>query len=259
MEVDGKSVRVPVFVQPHSDQKCLLGMNACPALGVSFTDGKGAPLKEHTHTPQGSETAGKMYLVQTYSIPRMAGKFVEARVEPGLRERETIFEPCGGLAQKNLSAPKSLVVPRPDGTVLIPMQNFGETAVTLTRGVELGSVVPLCLESKFPRPEELQKCFTSVVTSTPSIDREALLEPLLKVGDDSMQGQEIAEVKKLLLEANDLFVLEDNGLGCTGVVKHHINTEGHYQIKQPMRHTPFVQREQIAEMHGGAGYCEAFS
>ena len=246
METDGKSVMVPVFVQPHSDQKCLLGMNACPALGVSFTDGKGVPLKEHIS--QGSEMTGKVYLVQTCSIPRMAGKFLEARVEPGLREREIIFEPCGGLAQKSLSAPESLIVPRQDGTVLIPMQNFGETAVTLTRGVELGSVAPLCLESKFPRPEELEKCFTSLVTSTPSVDRKALLEPVLKVGDDSMQVQEMAEVKELLLEANDLFELEDNELGCTGVVKHQINTEGHYPIKQPMRRTPFVQREQIAEM-----------
>ena len=87
-----------------------------------------------------------------------------------------------------------------------------------------------------------------MVTSTPSADREALLEPLLKVGDDSMQGQEIAEVKKLLLETNDIFVLEDNDLGSTGVVKHHINTEGYYPIKQPMRHTPIVQREKKAEM-----------
>ena len=63
-----------------------------------------------------------------------------------------------------------------------------------------------------------------------------------------MQGQEIAEVKKLLLEANDPFVLEDNDRGCTGVVKHHINTEGHYPIKQPMRRTPFVQGEKIVEM-----------
>ena len=109
---------------------------------------------------------GKVYLVQTSSIPRMAGKFLEARVEPGLQEREIILEPCGGLAQKSLSAPESLIVPRQDGTLLISMQNFGETAVALTRAVELGSVVPLCLESKFPRPEELEKCFTSLVTST---------------------------------------------------------------------------------------------
>ena len=79
-----------------------------------------------------------------------------AGVEPGLREQETFFEPCGGLAQKSFSAPESLIVPRPDGTVLIPMQNFGDTAITLTRGIELGSVVPLYLDLKFPRPEELQ-------------------------------------------------------------------------------------------------------
>ena len=60
----------------------------------------------------------------------MTGKFVEARVEPGFREKETIFEPCGGFAEKSLSAPESLVVPRRDGTVLIPIQNFSESAVT---------------------------------------------------------------------------------------------------------------------------------
>ena len=59
VEADGKSVRVPVFIHPHSDQKCLLGMNACPALGISFTDGKGLPLKEHNQ--QSSEKAGKVY------------------------------------------------------------------------------------------------------------------------------------------------------------------------------------------------------
>ena len=71
---------------------------------------------------------------------------------------------------------------------------------------------------------------------------------MLKIGDDSLHIQEIAAVKELLLEANDLFALEDNELGCTGMVKHHINTEDHHPIKQPMRRTPFIQREQIAEM-----------
>ena len=83
MVADGRTVTVPVFVQPHSEQKCLLGMNACPALGVSFTDGKRVPLRKHS--PQGDEVAGKVYLVRTCSIPRMAGKFIEARVKPGVR------------------------------------------------------------------------------------------------------------------------------------------------------------------------------
>ena len=246
MVADGRSVRVPAFVQPHSEQKCLLGMNASPALGLSFTDGKGVPLRKHS--PQGDDVAGKVYLVQTCSIPKMAGKFIEARVEPSVREKEILFEPCGRLAQENLSAPESLLVPRQDGTVLIPMQNFGESAVTMTRGVELRSVIPFQIESKFPRPEELEKCFTALVTSAPSVDRKALLGSVLNVGDESMQGQEIAEVRELLLQAHDLFALEDKELGCTDVVKHRIHTEGHHPIKQPVRRTPFVQREQIAEM-----------
>ena len=63
-----------------------------------------------------------------------------------------------------------------------------------------------------------------------------------------MHGQEIIEVRELLLQAHDLFALKDDELGCTGVVKHHIHTEDHHPIKQHMRRTPFVQREQIAEM-----------
>ena len=204
------------------------------------------PLKEHLLP--GSRMASKVYLVQTCSIPRMAGKFLEARVEPRMLEEEVPFEPCSRLGQGSLSAPESLLVPRQDGTVLIPMQNFSESAVALSSGVELGSVVPVDVESQLPKFEQLEKCFTAAVSNNSSTDQKARLTPMLKVGDASLQGQEIAKVKELLLQAHDLFALDNCELGCSGVVKHSIDTEGHHPIKQPMRRTPFVQREQIAEM-----------
>ena len=139
MVVDGRLISVPAFVQPHSDQKYLFGVNASPALGLWFTDCKGVQLRKNS--PHGDEVAGKDYFMQTCSTPRMAGKFIKARVEPCVCEKETLLEYCGRLAQENPSA--SFLVPRQDGTVLILMQKFGESAVTLTRVVELGSVIPL--------------------------------------------------------------------------------------------------------------------
>ena len=46
----------------------------------------------------------KVYLVLTCSIPRMAGKFLEAPVESSMLKKEVLFKPCGGLGQQNLSA-----------------------------------------------------------------------------------------------------------------------------------------------------------
>ena len=45
VEADGVSVPVLFFIQPDSTQPCLLGMNALPALGLSFLNAKGKPLQ----------------------------------------------------------------------------------------------------------------------------------------------------------------------------------------------------------------------
>ena len=44
IEADGKSACVPVFIQPDSEQPCLLGMNAAPSLGLSFCRANGEPI-----------------------------------------------------------------------------------------------------------------------------------------------------------------------------------------------------------------------
>ena len=51
MEAGGKAVKVPVFIQPDSQQPCLLGMNAAPALGMSFLDAHGKALRQQSPQP----------------------------------------------------------------------------------------------------------------------------------------------------------------------------------------------------------------
>ena len=52
IEADGECVCVPVFVQPQSEQCCLLGMNVLPALGLDITRANGESLI--TKNPEGT-------------------------------------------------------------------------------------------------------------------------------------------------------------------------------------------------------------
>ena len=51
-DLDGECVCVPVFVQPQSEQCCLLGMNVLPALGLDITRANGESLI--TKNPEGT-------------------------------------------------------------------------------------------------------------------------------------------------------------------------------------------------------------
>jgi hypothetical protein len=45
--VDGESVNVLAFVQPDSEQPCLLGMNAISSLGITALQRSGEPILSH--------------------------------------------------------------------------------------------------------------------------------------------------------------------------------------------------------------------
>jgi hypothetical protein len=47
--VKGRSVSVPAFVQPDSEQACLLGMNALPLLGIQVLHHDGEPILALDH------------------------------------------------------------------------------------------------------------------------------------------------------------------------------------------------------------------
>ena len=55
----------------------------------------------------------------------------------------------------------------------------------------------------------------------------------------------------LLSKHNDLFATDSTQLGCTDVVKHHIDTGDSHPIKQFPRRVPFALRCTIEEMVKG--------
>ena len=72
------SVPVLFFIQPDSTQPCLLGMNALPALGLSFLNAKGKPLQM---AGQSVRISARVSLIDCKSVPARASSFIEAKVE----------------------------------------------------------------------------------------------------------------------------------------------------------------------------------
>lgn len=54
---------------------------------------------------------------------------------------------------------------------MVPVQNYSDTAISLQKGAELGLVVGLDERSKPPSVDDLEHCFTAVVTGSAMLDR----------------------------------------------------------------------------------------
>ena len=67
---DGKSVKAPLFVEPESEQKCLLGMNVAPLLGLKFTRSNGQPLRSQSDLDR---PVALVRLVGTSTVPGRKG------------------------------------------------------------------------------------------------------------------------------------------------------------------------------------------
>ena len=130
VEADGISVQTVFFVQPESSQDCLIGINVAQALGLSFLDRKGQPLRRVSTVPTTIACVG---LVQTKAIPARARSILEAGVDAELLEGVCIlFEPdSSSLDVHGLGALESLVSVNRQGKVWIPVVNYHQRVVHL--------------------------------------------------------------------------------------------------------------------------------
>ena len=245
MEAGGKAVKVPVFIQPDSQQPCLLGMNAAPALGIAFLDAQGVALRQLL--PLSSPHA-KVSLIQASVVPGQKGLFLEGQIEGPVREgHDVLFEPdWEGLSKQGLGTFDSLLTVGSEGRVFIPVQNTQPVIVKLETGVPLGVVEPC--ESEPSTACSDVPAVSAVIQAEHSGERKEQLKNLLNLPETGLSALELDQLQQTVLEAEDVFALTDSELGCTGIVKHNIDTEGHSPIKQQVRRTPFIQREKIAQM-----------
>ena len=127
VEADGKPTVVPVFVQPESEQQCLLGMNVLPALGLTIRRANGEPVM----TNEGADpVVAHVRLIQASTVPSLKGRFLKVKVDRTLPECSEeskppiLFEPDSDtLESRGLSTQESLVTVDEDGCAWVPVQN----------------------------------------------------------------------------------------------------------------------------------------
>ena len=250
---DGRKVTVPTFIQPESEQHCLIGMNVIPFLGITIRRANGKPLHAIV------EREAQVRLVQTTTIPGQKGRVVEAQVENGdCLGDQLLFQPeHQRLNELGVWAQESLITVQPSGKALIPLQNFQGMSVKLTEGVQLG-VASLC---DLPRPEEPEfnpeptlgmetQCHSTCACVNAFSNTPERYDTLMKVLDlpDDENSCEVEKFIELMKRSTDVFALDDNELGCTNVVSHRIDTGDHRPIKQMPYRTPIVYRDKISQM-----------
>ena len=178
LEADRKSTCVSVFVQPNSEQKCLLGMNAIPSLGISVLRANGKPLISVCEpTPK----VANVCLVQSTTIPSQKGRFVKAHVDCNPSQGDhLLFEPRHStLESLGLNTQESLLTVHSDGMVLIPIENFQGIPVILEKGAQLGVAKRYEPDVVVINENVLNEGNCTAVTATPDNSRKCY-EQLLK-------------------------------------------------------------------------------
>ena len=144
---DGRKVTVPTFIQPESEQRCLIGMNVIPFLGITVRRANGRPLHAVV------EHEAQVRLVQSVVIPGQKGRMVEACVEGNTCGKEFLFQPEPRTLQElGVWTQKSLISVQTDGRTLIPVQNFQGMPLKFDKGIQLG-IASQCELSVSEEPE----------------------------------------------------------------------------------------------------------
>ena len=158
------------------------------------------------------------------------------------------------------------------GEVLVPLQNFRRDDAKLDEGTELGCVEPFgsvveslshgmdlfgssvrpcgravesgcvmapvcgsedsCLAVSGCQDRGLPSQVLAVSYSPAGESRGSRLLEKLVLPRESLGLDEVQQLEELLLEAKDVFALDDSELGCTPLVQHKVDTGDHPAIKQ---------------------------
>ena len=90
LSADGRSVSIPVFVQPDSEQSCLLGTNVALSLGMKFCQADGRPLLVQSARLRSSPATAMVRFVRSSTLPGRKGRFLEVAVDGLLFEPNTL-------------------------------------------------------------------------------------------------------------------------------------------------------------------------
>ncbi|XP_061184855.1 uncharacterized protein LOC133192867 [Saccostrea echinata] len=80
-------------------------------------------------------------------------------------------------------------------------------------------------------------------TTTPEIDLPEHLLDMFERSSKNLDQEQKDAFFKLLLKHKDVFSKTPDDLGCTGIIKHKIDTENEKPVRQPLRRQPIAKRD----------------
>ena len=87
------------------------------------------------------------------------------------------------------------------------------------------------------------QCSGSINVVTSDADRRDEMKKFLNLPEQGLSEPEVKELERFLLGSYDVFSLDDDDLGHTSPVQHHVDTGDYARIKQPPCRLPFSRRE----------------
>ena len=155
--LEGKSIVTPVFVQPDSEQECMLGSNVIGAIGITV---KCANSETVSVSMGNNSQACHVNLIQATSVSGMNDCYARAQIDAkSCRGQDLLFEPAHNeLEPPGISATESLISVNSEGVAIVPVQNFQGVCVHLDSGTRLGTVRKCDLLDVEVNPSGVIKC-----------------------------------------------------------------------------------------------------
>jgi hypothetical protein len=155
--------------------------------------------------------------------------------------------PRNALAERGLILGRSLV-DMDAKTIPVRVWNPGTEAEIVHKGATAGRIYPVDPKMVVENTPPTVICNTLSSDSSGEIKMPEHLTDLLERSSQHLSSDEISQVEKLLYEFQDIFSKGDHDLGCTGLVKHTINTAGAAPTRQRYRQLPMSQQAE-ADTH----------
>ena len=227
----------------------------------------------NAHTPL---VKSNVSLVRSTYLPTGSTRVLEATLQTPLTEGGTLlFEPHPTSNPDGLELPEVLVKQQHDGRILLVAENHSALSSYLKAGRCVGAVTSVedvsvcavptteqdkeseevgtpCSHSGVSEPSHAEETTSSLSQSRqPSLCETERLQQLfsvLKLPEESLDDDQLCQLRQLIAKTAKVFALDDSELGYTDQVQHHVETGDTPPIKQSVRRVPFVHRARIAKM-----------
>lgn len=169
-------------------------------------------------------------VLETVVIPGRTMQFIQVSVPGNVTTNEVLIEQQTSNVSKHLLTPRTLTsVTR--GCAVIQVMNTSSQQITLYKGTKVGNCTPV-------------HSLMFVDIDSPVTHLNNAPPPGVDLSSCGLSSIQTQQLQQLLHNYADLFVTAGGQLGCTGTVRHTIQTSG-LPIRQPMRRLPVALKTTV--------------